>query len=176
MKTDPRTRTPNGSAMMRAILSNPLSAASPSARHSLALAGAAWRSCCRHFRFHSFRASRFRRSSLTAMPSIGEIYGCPVCKESEGARLSGILHRSLSVRSFLLLVLTATLVGCWDAERPAALYSDSNAAALAQTRRIGLDRNGQPTSVALSEIVVTGTADPLPPVSAADVSGMVIRT
>lgn len=99
-----------------------------------------------------------------------------MCKESAGARLSGILHWSLSVRSFLLLVLIATLVGCWDAERPAALYSDSNAAALAQTQRIGYDRNGQPTSVALSEIVVTGTADPLPPVSAADVSNMVIRT
>jgi uncharacterized protein DUF4349 len=45
-----------------------------------------------------------------------------------------------------------------------------------QERRIGYDKNGRPSRVALSEVVVTGTVDPLPPVPAADISNMVIRT
>lgn len=42
--------------------------------------------------------------------------------------------------------------------------------------RLGYDARGRPAQVALEAVVVTGAADPLPPVSAADVSNMVIRT
>jgi hypothetical protein len=74
------------------------------------------------------------------------------------------------------LVLAASLVGCRDRQRAAYLY-DSAAVDRSQAQpRIGYDKEGRPTSVALSNVVVTGTADPLPPVSAADVSNMVIRT
>jgi len=77
------------------------------------------------------------------------------------------------VRLFLVLVLAAALLGC--RERKQAALSDSTAVAASQ-RRLGYDRYGRPSPVALSEVVVTGTVDPLPPISAADVSNMVIRT
>ncbi len=77
------------------------------------------------------------------------------------------------MRLLLVLVLAAALLGC--RERKQAALSDPTAAAAPQ-RRLGYDRYGRPSPVALSEVVVTGTADPLPPISAADVSNMVIRT
>jgi hypothetical protein len=77
----------------------------------------------------------------------------------------------------LLLVLAATLCGCKERRPSAYLSSDSSSAAPARfERRIGYDKNGHPSPVALEEVVVSGTADALPPVSAADISNMVIRT
>jgi len=64
-------------------------------------------------------------------------------------------------------------------ERSTVTARDSASADYLQVqrqRRIGYDANGNPSPVALSEVVVTGTADSLPSVSAADVSNMVIRT
>jgi hypothetical protein len=78
------------------------------------------------------------------------------------------------VRSLLVLVLAATLFGCKERKPTAHLY-DSTAVA-ASERRIGYDKYGRPSAVALEEVVVTGVADALPPVSAADISNMVIRT
>jgi len=78
------------------------------------------------------------------------------------------------VRSLLVLVLAATLFGCKERKPTAHLY-DSTAASL-ERRRIGYDKNGRPSRVALQEVAVTGVVDALPPVSAADISNMVIRT
>jgi hypothetical protein len=80
------------------------------------------------------------------------------------------------VKSLLLLILAAILFGCRERKQAAYVMSDSVAVAQRPSRRIGYDKNGRPTPVALSEIVVTGTADALPPVAAADISNMVIRT
>ncbi len=81
------------------------------------------------------------------------------------------------MRSLLLLVLTATLFGCGERKQAAYPSSDSSAIEARQSpRRIGYDKNGRPTPLALEEVVVTGTADALPPVSAAAISNMVIRT
>ncbi len=77
------------------------------------------------------------------------------------------------MKLLLVLVLAAALLGC--RERKQAALSDS-AAVAASPRRLGYDRYGRPSPAALSEVVVTGTVDPLPPISAADVSNMVIRT
>ena len=76
------------------------------------------------------------------------------------------------MRLLLVLVLAATLFGCGD-KKPTARLADSVAAS---ERRIGYDRYGRPSSVALQEVAVTGVVDALPPVSAADISNMVIRT
>jgi hypothetical protein len=74
----------------------------------------------------------------------------------------------------LLLVLAATLFGCGDKKRTARA-ADSTAVSL-ERRRIGYDKNGRPSPVSLQEVVVTGVGDALPPVAAADISNMVIRT
>jgi hypothetical protein len=79
------------------------------------------------------------------------------------------------VRSLFALVLAANLVGCRERKQLAYLESQSGAPARLEERRIGYDRNGRPTPVALSEIVVTAT-DSFPPISVADVADMVIRT
>ncbi len=83
-------------------------------------------------------------------------------------------HRSLPVRLLLVLVLAATFFGCRDTKPAAHLY-DSAAVATSE-RRIGYDKNGHPSAVALEAVTVTGTEDALPPVSATDISNMVIRT
>ena len=72
------------------------------------------------------------------------------------------------MRSRLLLILAAVLLGCGD--------KTSHVAPPAETRRIGFDKNGHPSPVALEDVVVTGAADALPPVSLADITSMVIRT
>src|SRR5436189_9716 len=66
MNTEPRTSTANGSAMISATWPMALSTWAPRARHSAALAGAAFRSFWRHFRRQSFCTSRLSRSSRTA--------------------------------------------------------------------------------------------------------------
>lgn len=75
---------------------------------------------------------------------------------------------------FLVLLAAVTLLACQERRQPAATFADS--AALGEARRIGFDRYGQPASVALNAVVVTGAADPLPQVAPADVTNMVIRT
>ena len=78
----------------------------------------------------------------------------------------------------IALICSAALASC-TLERSTVTARDSASADYLQVqrqRRIGYDANGNPSPVALSEVVVTGTADPLPSVSAADVSNMVIRT
>jgi len=77
------------------------------------------------------------------------------------------------VRSLVVLVLAATLLGCRERKQTASRSADSIAAAARP--RIGYDKSGRPSAVALSEVVVTGTTDPLPLISA-DISSMVIRT
>src|SRR2546429_9825446 len=74
MNTAPRTNTANGSPMMSTTLKTAPSASGTSARHSAAVDGAASRSFLRHFRFHSFWASRLSRASLRAIPSITGTY------------------------------------------------------------------------------------------------------
>ncbi|PYO90113.1 MAG: hypothetical protein DMD58_07690 [Gemmatimonadetes bacterium] len=90
-----------------------------------------------------------------------------------------MLHRSLPVRlPTIALICSAALASC-TLERSTVTARDSASADYLQVqrqRRIGYDANGNPSPVALSEVVVTGTADSLPSVSAADVSNMVIRT
>lgn len=78
------------------------------------------------------------------------------------------------MRSFVVLVLAATLLGCRERKQTASRSADSIAAA--ERPRIGYDKSGRASAVALSEVVVTGAADPLPPISPVDVSNMVIRT
>src|SRR3989441_4876290 len=80
------------------------------------------------------------------------------------------------MRSLLVLVLAATLFGCRERKQAVYRSADSSARVGMQERRIGYDKNGRPSRVALEEVVVTGVADALPPVSAADISNMVIRT
>lgn len=78
----------------------------------------------------------------------------------------------------IALICSAALASC-TLERSTVTARDSASADYLQVqrqRRIGYDANGNPSPVALSEVVVTGTADSLPSVSAADVSNMVIRT
>ena len=70
------------------------------------------------------------------------------------------------MRSLLVLVLVM-LVACNESKREAPT---------AETRRIGFDKNGNPSPVALEDVVVTGVANAFPPVSIADVTSMVIRT
>jgi len=77
------------------------------------------------------------------------------------------------VRSLFVLVLAATLLGCRERKQAASRSADSIAAG--ERRRIGYDKNGRPSPVALSAVVVT-EADPLPPIAAVDVSNMAIRT
>ena len=77
------------------------------------------------------------------------------------------------MRSLVVLVLAATLLGCRERRQAASPLSDSTASS--ERRRIGFDKNGRPSAVALREVVVTGTTDPLPLISA-DISSMVIRT
>ena len=79
------------------------------------------------------------------------------------------------MKSLAVLVLAATLLGCRERKSTAYVAADSSAR-LFRERRIGYDKNGRPSPVALEEVVVTGVADALPPVSAADISNMVIRT
>jgi hypothetical protein len=76
-----------------------------------------------------------------------------------------------------------TLLGCFESERrQATLMSDSISGYAAQSQRIGFDKSGRPAAVALEGITVNASAaavavmDPLPPVSPADVSSMIIRT
>ena len=80
------------------------------------------------------------------------------------------------MRSLFVLALAATLLGCRERKQTASLYSDSSAAVdLQGRRRIGYDKNGHPTSVALSEVVVTGVPElPVTPLDVA--SNMLIRT
>jgi uncharacterized protein DUF4349 len=78
------------------------------------------------------------------------------------------------VRWFLVLILAAAVLTCREKEPTAHLYD--HAAVAGSERRIGYDKNGRPSPVALAEVVVTGVADALPPVVAADISNMVIRT
>jgi Domain of unknown function (DUF4349) len=83
------------------------------------------------------------------------------------------------VRSRLFVLLAAvSLLACQDREAPKdALYSASaSQEVVARAPRLGFDRNGQPSRVALEAVVVTGATDPLPPVAPADVTNMVIRT
>ena len=80
------------------------------------------------------------------------------------------------MRSLLVLVLAATLFGCRERKQAVYRSADSSARVGMQERRIGYDKNGRPSRVALEEVVVTGVADALPPVSASDISNMVIRT
>src|SRR5947209_16657669 len=75
MNTEPRTKTANGNAMIITILSSATATSAPSARHSAELAGVACRSFCRHFRFHSFCASRLSFASRTATVSMTGMYG-----------------------------------------------------------------------------------------------------
>jgi len=78
----------------------------------------------------------------------------------------------------IVLICSAALASC-TLERSTVATRDSAGADHLQVqgqRRIGYDANGNPSAVALSEVVVTGTADPLPSLAAADVSNMVIRT
>lgn len=77
---------------------------------------------------------------------------------------------------FFVLLAAVSLLGCQDREAPkSGLYSESASPEMAaHARRLGYDQNGQPA--ALQAIVVTGAADPLPPVAPADVANMVIRT
>lgn len=77
------------------------------------------------------------------------------------------------MRLLPVLALAATLFGCGD-KKPTARVADSTAAS--ERRRIGYDKNGRPSAVALEAVAVTGVVDALPPVSAADISNMVIRT
>ena len=77
------------------------------------------------------------------------------------------------MRSLFVLVLAATLLGCRERKQAASRSADSIAAG--ERRRIGYDKNGRPSPVALSAVVVT-EADPLPPIAAVDVSNMAIRT
>ena len=77
------------------------------------------------------------------------------------------------MRSLVVLVLAATLLGCRERRQAASPLSDSTISS--ERRRIGFDKNGRPSAVALREVVVTGTTDPLPLISA-DISSMVIRT
>jgi len=79
------------------------------------------------------------------------------------------------VRSLFVLVLAAAFLGC--KERKSTAYSLASTATVSLQRpRIGYDKNGRPTPVALQEIAVTGVADALPPISVADDASMVIRT
>src|SRR5467141_368946 len=112
--------------MIRASFSTAPRIAPPSARHSAALAGAAWRTFLRHFRFHSFCASRLSRSSFTAMPSMKGIYVHRIvmfpCSGSHGTlckppcerRLLGTSsHRRVAMRPrSLIMLITALLFGC----------------------------------------------------------------
>src|SRR5438477_3603450 len=75
MNTEPRTRTANGSAIIRATLSTASPTSPASARHSAEVAGVASLSFFRHFRFHSFCASRLSFASRTATVSMIEMYG-----------------------------------------------------------------------------------------------------
>lgn len=71
------------------------------------------------------------------------------------------------MRSRLALILAVMLIGCKE--------SRVNAPP-AETRRIGYDKNGNPSPVALQEVVVSGVAGALPPVSVPEITNMVIRT
>ncbi len=79
------------------------------------------------------------------------------------------------MRSLFVLVLAAAFLGCKE-RKPTAYSLASTATVSLQRPRIGYDKNGRPTPVALQEIAVTGVADALPPISVADDASMVIRT
>jgi hypothetical protein len=77
------------------------------------------------------------------------------------------------MRSLFVVVVAAALLGC-NEKRPSPLLEQS-ARDAASRQRIGYDKNGRPAAMALNAVVVT-EADALPPIAAADVSNMVIRT
>ena len=79
------------------------------------------------------------------------------------------------MRSLPVLVLAVTLLGCFESERRQAAVMSDSISTIAGARRIGYSQDGRPAAMALSEAVVTA-ADPLPPVSPADASSMIIRT
>src|SRR6185436_6181765 len=99
MNTDPRTSTANGSAMITTTFRTAPAASAASARHSAAFDGVAWRSFLRHFAFHSFRTSRFKRSSFTAIPSMKGIYVHRIvmfpCSRSHGTLCKSPCERRL---------------------------------------------------------------------------------
>src|SRR5262249_51352438 len=79
------------------------------------------------------------------------------------------------VRSLCVLVLVSTVLGCRERKQAGYFSSDSSATVARQERRLGYDKNGRPTPVALEGVVVTD-ANPLPSISAPDVTNMIIRT
>ena len=76
------------------------------------------------------------------------------------------------MKSRLILVLVIGLLACQERRSGVAVHDSASNEAQRPTRRIGFDQNGQPSSVALEEVVVSGASDALPAVH----SDMVIRT
>ena len=76
------------------------------------------------------------------------------------------------MRRLLLLCCATGILACREHTAPTATLSRASQ----PQRQIGFDAQGRPAAMALSEVVVTGSAD-LPPVTPADVSAnMIIRT
>src|SRR2546422_2864900 len=80
------------------------------------------------------------------------------------------------MRSLLVVVLAATLLGCRERQQATARADASAASGLLERRRIGYDKNGRPTPVALSEVVVTGVHELPVPTLPEMPSNMLIRT
>ena len=73
------------------------------------------------------------------------------------------------MKTLLVAMLALVLAGCGDKGMGPAPRAET-------ARRIGYDKNGNPSPVALQEVVVSGVADALPPVSVPEITNMVIRT
>ena len=78
------------------------------------------------------------------------------------------------MKSRLILVLVIGLLACQERRSGVATYDSASDEAQRATPRIGFDKNGQPSSVALEGVVVTGASDALPPSPVP--TDMVIRT